>query len=556
MKYSLQNLLLSFLCFVAFFVFFGAVFSPFYFAHALPGTTDALGQLAIFYDHYHHFLNTFYDAGIGFPLYPWDGVSQFTESYHGQTLLFFSFKKLGFDDIISSLLMIQSLFALNALAVCKLVRHYTHDRLAGLLGGLIFSGSCFMYSNLELLNTLGFFPLAFSIYFMEKFLSTKKQVSLMLSLCFLSLTHFFSGYIFLFTIVIWILIFLLKWKKFIRLKPETLAFSAIISAVLTTPFVLKLSFFARPDVVNPLTEIENFQTYFSLDLSSLFQSLPNNLIYSDNISLGIGQAVKIPYSVNIGIGVLFLVFLSIFFRFKRKWFYMLILVLSLLFSFGPEVVIKNKIISLPLKTLNQIDFFQSLFRIPGRSFVITQFAIAILSSITVHHLLQNKYRFLTVFVLGLVVVVENTPLPFQINPIQPNLNSPPIYTSPHLDKNKVIAILPSSLFTQTGYVEGYSEFSREYHYLYWQVNHKISIINGSASYFPQTRLDNNELLKNISSSHHLDSLITNNGVDYIIFHEFFALFPWEKDQLAFLLNHSAIEFVEENDRSWLFKTNR
>lgn len=201
-----------FLSLLLYWLFFSFVFSVFLIENVLPGATDSLGHIVILYDHLTNLHILFSESKWGYTLYQEQGTEAYSESYLFQALVYMSFRLVGVGDVWSSWILIVMLFTFNALAVFKLSEHYTRNFWAALVSGLCFSASAFMLGNIELLNSLGFFPVPISVLVLEKYCESGKRSEFVMRIVILAVAHFVSAYALLFALLLWwTLIF--QWRR-------------------------------------------------------------------------------------------------------------------------------------------------------------------------------------------------------------------------------------------------------------------------------------------------------------------------------------------------------
>jgi hypothetical protein len=231
--------------------------------------------------------------------------------------------------------------------------------------------------------------------------------------------------------------------------------------------------------------------------------------------------------------------------------------LGLVISLGPYLTIGNLKFPILLKLLYQIPIVDKFIRIPGRFFVLTNFAVAIICAHGYSHL-EERFRRKHWLLAGICIIflVENIEFRTYAPDHRSVVSVPTGYAALPIKNNQllILAELPSSLFTDNGYVNDISEFSREYRYQYWQISHKQNTVNGSASYFPLVRMKNNELLKNVTLNSNLDLLIDSNHVDFLIYHKGLELNASELEILGFLRQSPRLTDYHEDDRMVIFKT--
>lgn len=538
---------------LGFLLFFGIAFSIFLFEDVLPGSTDALCHIAFFEDNVKLLSEFLKGERSNYAYYPHKGVGMFSESYWVQTILFMAPRTLGASVVVCSWFLVLTLYSLNAWSVYQLSLHYTKNQLASIFSGLAFSASCFMLSNIELLNTLGFFFIPWSVLLLEKFIENGKDRYFGYSIILLAASHFASGYNFLFGVALWSGLFVLGYRA---VSIRNLFTYSFLSLFILTPFFFRLIRIWSSDVYNPLADIPNVLDRFAMTLTGLFNSAPNNLVYTHQVDNYADLALRIPYTANFGFTLLILVIVSLFIPWRRRLYFSIASLVAIILSFGIQVEIGGYCLKLPLHYF-QDSAIITFFRIPGRIFLIAQFCFAILAGNVLARLTTRLSKPLSKVIpllLILAFTIENVPVPFPVpDSGRPRLNTPDIYGS--IPKsNATLAILPSSLFTDRGYYDGMSEFSREYHYQFWQIEHGHDILNGSSSYFPMTRIRNNHLMMNLDEEINLDHLINENGVEFIVYHGKLAFDSKESQLLETLLQSQRLEIINQIGNDYLFST--
>lgn len=226
-------------------------------------------------------------------------------------------------------------------------------------------------------------------------------------------------------------------------------------------------------------------------------------------------------------------------------------------SFGPYTFINGHKIILPTAFIYNSEFLGTFFRMPGRAFVISNFIIALFCGIGFKAILNRmNLKKAAIILAGLAVLlftIENQAIPPYIYQHKSLVNIPKEYDVIKGEQLATIADFPSSLFTGTGYVNGVSEFTREYRYHYWQAKHHQNTVNGSASYYPNTRMQNNERMMKIMEPNQLDELVKFNQLDYIVFHKELVLFEQEQFQEDFFRNSPLLKLKLDGERLLIFE---
>ncbi len=537
-------------------VFFAIYFIGFPLSNSFIGSSDAILHTAMFYEIFYDLVEFMGLGQYGNAMFPETGIAPYMEFYYGETFLFWLPRIFGASDLWSNYFMLITIFSLNAFSVFLLTKEYVRNCNAALFAGFVFAASGYMLSNQELLNGLAFFCVPFAWYFLLRAFDTRKPAGLYWSVFFLGLSTFFSAYFFLIGVVLIGILMLIHLREMLSFSPKHLAGAFFLACLISAPMIFKVLFGGIGESYNPISDIPDAVDRFSLSLYSLITSLPNNLIYRSEYRHFGDQALKMDFSANPGfIGFAFFL-TGCFVARKWKWFIIAIVVVTLLFSFGNHVTIGGRSIRMPLYYLYQWDALQTFFRIPGRFYSVTIFGIAVLAGAGYAKIESYipKPRLFAAFVI-LLFLIENIELTPGIYNHQSVIDVPECYESlKGNDKIDVIAELPSSLFTPNyGYINDLSEFSREYMYLYWQSKHHEHILNGSASYFPYSRMENNTRLIHLTSEDVLMDLIQSNNLEWIVFHKDLVLNENEKKIMDFLYTSSLLNIEFDDDRTVLFE---
>ena len=463
-------------CMVGWLLFFAAIFAVFPLNGVLPGTTDVLCHITAFHEHLKWLREAVLGQDMGWSFYPEQGIHRYLELYWGQSAIFHVFATgLGLSDVWSAYGLLVVLYALNAWAVFAFVHVWVGRTGPAVLAGTAFAASAFLLGQYELHNSLGFFPVPLSLLLLRRWTRTRSGRHLIGSVFWLFLTPFFSGYAaFLggFTWVSYALTIGAHRGAFHR--PLPVLFSGLLAAVMISPMAARVLFLSGPEVIDPMVHFSWVERDgFALSSIGLISALPGHLFYPTFTQSGLDQVVRIPYHVFPGFLVLVLAITGI-----RPGGRMAVWSV-LIGSFG--LVLAMNIVPLGI----------DLFRIPGRGFLLTQFAVAVLAGIGLNHLMPrigHGWHGLAMIVACAIVAFENVPFGYRPLAHPMPMQAPALFDAIP-EERAVVACLPSSLFTRSGYRDGLSEFNREYMYAYWQLQHGHDVVNGSAGFLSTDRLE-------------------------------------------------------------------
>ncbi len=549
--------------FFVYLLFFLLLFLPFPKSNALIGNTDAIGTLAVYRTNLLELREIVFHETYGNAFYPEKRLGDFVEEYWGETFFYGIISIPGFSDRVNIYLLISLLFALNGFSVFCLTHFYTKSAPASLLSGLSFSTCSYMLCNQEMINALAFFMVPFVLLFIERYFIEQKPKYLFYSVFALGMQFYFSSYSFVFGVLMVSVILLYNFELLLKLIGKHYKYYLVViftGVLITIPGIYSILFGHKGEnVFNPLVELPGISQRYSLELVNFISSWPNNLIYK-KLFLISDKALKNQYFANIGLAFVGFALLGTIKGDKRKLLFVFFTIISVLVSFGTSLEVAGTTIHMPLYWLYKINFIQQFYRIPGRTFVLTVFCLSVLFSFGLVYIQQHLRYYQPVFVsIMIVFILENAPFPFPIESGNATALVPPeeyvnFYTKQH---SKVIAELPSSLFTERfQYVNGVSEYSREYRYMYWQTLHKNFVINGSGSFFPKSRMYNNSLTKDVSSGNNLIKLINYNNLDFITLHKSLVLTQEEETIEPFLKSSNLLDKILETDEVVIFEVKK
>ena len=244
---------------------------------------------------------------------------------------------------------------------------------------------------------------------------------------------------------------------------------------------------------------------------------------------------------------------------KRKAVALILISVGTLFALGPYLIVNSIAYEMPLYPVYKFFNLQNYLRIPPRAFTLVILGIALLISLFFAKFSLKKNALLSL-VFAFMFFFENVPQFFLLHNSKEQLALPEVLKEMSWENplNKTtVAFLPSSILSGKVYNQfGVSEFSREHTYAYWQTIMKVNIINGSSSFFPESRLLNNELLQNLEVDDNLNQLIMKNSIDFIVLikNPIFYLTEEEENQKKYLLETLKPLIVSESKEAVVFKT--
>lgn len=537
---------------VIYIIFFCLYFSPFPLNHSFAGNTDVIVHTVLFKEYILKIKEFLGFGTYGYSFFPIEGTSLFLENMFGHAAIFILCKMLFLPDYLATYILIITLCVLNGMAVNKVILNLTKNYRAAFVFGLAFSASCYMLSNMEFLNGISFFPIIFSFYFLNKFSENSNINDFYKSIAFLSIQLFFSGYYFLVGGIFLFGYFLLinfKHKTKINAKHILLGLG-----ILTLCCIPTLSRLVNSELIyayNPAKSDIFALDKFTIKPISFLTSFPQNLIYGHFQS-----HYTDAFRANNGIIILLLLVFGMFNSITNKFFLIISGIAAFLISLGSfNIPILNTTIPSPFNLLFEWNILGNYFRLPYRFYTITFFVIILIASFG-YIKLESKFKnkSLLAVIVMFIFLIENIEYKVYTTNQQLIMKVPdPYFSLPSKDeKNYTIADFPSSLFTDSDKKLSNNEYRREYIYMYWQTYHHQNIINGSASYFPKSRMQNNEWMKNITKDDNLHKLISINKLDYIIFHKNLIYHPSEWKILTFFENSGQLQETYRDESMVIF----
>ena len=423
-------------------------------------------------------------------------------------------------------------FLTSGLGMYFLARYLTKNNFGGIVAGIIYAFSPFMFGHLGHLQilTAGGIPLAF--LFLHKFFKSEQYKHLLLFTLFFLLQALANGYYGLYLTLfagIYIMLYIILRKKFGDWRFWTkIATSVIIIIIVVGPVfhqyrsVRKEMGFAR--------DID-----FYANLTSYLAASPLNRVYGNLTA----RFVKAEAQLFPGILAVFLALIG-FIHGQRKnrgktpfiqtpiHFYTITLLLSFLFSLGP----KGPYIFL----YKFLPGFKGI-RVASRFHILVMLSLAILAAFGIKAILSLSSRMkrripliiVSPFVLLILVEYLSIPIPWKTIPARKDI--PVVYKWLSTKKGDFAIVelpLPKP---------GVYTYKKECPRIYYSTYHWKKLVNGYAGYFPplyyelKRRWVNESLKQNV---HDLQTL----GVKYIILH---SPFYEEKELINIISGLSRLE---------------
>lgn len=541
------------LVFSGYLVFFLLLFAQFPLSDSLFGKTDSWYHLAIS-NEYGNFIWAYLSGTeVGNAYYPAECLLMYGEPAPGGALLYLLMQGLVHNPIWAFFLFYSLLFSLNSFGLFLLSKRLRISSLVAVIIGLLFSCSNYTFGHLDHQNTLSWFPAFLALERLLFYLESNKRRHLFQSALWAASTIYFSGYVFLFMGLIMLLICIFNLRRLIGSNLSALISAAGLGLLIILPYVLAFVTTSRFETAyNPGAEF-NGAFHSSLFLIDLLRSLEGNLIYPlmSDIEFPLLRVIR---SANTGLtlAVLCLVGAVV----SRDRFLILLWLMGMIVSLGPEAEIFGRVVPLPMNPLYSYLGFESLLRTPVRAYFICLIAMLLLAGRALDLLQKRKESFKWLIPLFcFAFFIENIPMPFAKydSGRYVELQQESLSYLKSKESTGIMVYLPSSLFTDEQELEGrMNEFGREQLYAYWQTQHGMNSLNGSAGFFPEGRVRSGELLTNLSSSN-IGKLIDEFAVSSFVFHPNLIYRDTEQLQLAMLRDHPRLRLAFEGTEVLIFE---
>lgn len=413
------------------------------------------------------------------------------------------------------------------------IHYFVKNTWASFIGAFIFAFNPTTFIRFpQHLDVLGkfFLPLVF-LYAYQFFEKPNFKRGFLFSLFFslnaLTVTYYQIFSLIMLPIVaipfLWSNLFKKRWVYLLDLAKYGAIFLVFLPILVYFNFPY-LEFSQKEGVVRSIDE----SAYFSARLNDYFAATPNNLIYGGWVKMM--DNFRSPKDPNTGIFnyeehtlfvgflpvILFLIGFRIFFRQKiNKVYFLLLLVLPFIFTFGPYIGGKESFLKLPFYFIYEwVPFFRGI-RSPTRFEFVLLIPFALICAFGVKKLLEGKSKRMLIFIPALIVILltlENITIK-SFDEESKILSTIDQIGKDNLDflQDKVTLHLP--IFTLEN-----DQFGKNSAYLNWLTQTGERIINGNTSYLPPDQLMFLDQLKD-SFNEKLISKLIALGADYLIIHK-------------------------------------
>lgn len=477
---------------------------------SLPGNWDSWLYLYLF-NYYQDFVSSFFaGADIYQPFFPETSPPfLFGEPSFFNALIFLPVLWITGDAIWAYYIFTCIILSLNGLGVYLISNKLFNKRQSGLLAGCLFICSNYVLSSIDQQNVLSVYPSLFSFYFILLFTESRKDKHLLYAAIWAGIQVYCSGYHFLYYGIFLSIWFVFYGRTYVnRESLRGFVLACLTGIILLIPFVyMYLLGSIRHEAVNPVNE--RILSEISFSIKDIIKFHPYNALYGNK-----NEQNLLFFLHSTGIGIVWAVlFIYGLIKSKHSWFVLTTTALFFMLSMGPQWNFMGMILQSPLYFLLDITGLDIFMRTPVRAVMV----VLIISSMLISKTLVNSWeykRLLAVFLIG-VIALENIPLRLQQYSSKQYLSPPKnlLDSTAQMSDNEVLWLHPSKLY-EPGEVTnaGLGQVNREYIYMYWQTQHKRSMVNGMNGYVPKS---------NAALRLHPDKYpktMTVNGKEYLFRH--------------------------------------
>lgn len=355
------------------------------------------------------------------------------------------------------------------------------------LAGLIFAFCTYKMGELRHIQLLMALFMPLTLMYVARFMRTPTFHNAFLTALFFALNALSSLYyaVFLaFAVALYVGLDLL-WQRFKLTRAHFIygAVAVLIAAFLVLPFLL------------PFFRLESENDFSAGRDAHLFSARPASYLAAPASQWLYGNLTRAFYVASKGqplfpgIAVLVLStigLIALIIRKQRAWVFVLLLALmGFLLSFGPDLLLGRETelvlpFSMPYGYLARILTPLKSLNAPARFVVLTMIALALLSAYALNLLMRRKPRWGTLIALvcGALVLLEYSPVPLRMVPVEAGATISPVYTFlAQQPRGQAVVELPMGEPT-------FADQDRYVVYTYNSLYHRQPLVNGYSTFIP------------------------------------------------------------------------
>ncbi len=540
-----------------FLLFFLLLFLQFPLSGSLPGDLDTWFYLSWFNDALQRLMHFITGTPDYYYLYPDIRAYLQSEPSFGSITIYGILKLFVSSDLWAYYLFMVLVFTSNACATFWLARKLEMTALAAILAAFIMSACNFGFALMDNQNAVTFAPMIMGFAHIIQFLNTSRHKHLYLLGVWGGLQIFFSTYIFIYTVTIAAIWFLIYWKHWLnKAHLFAVAKGALLNVVLISPYIYWYILGDNIHEPQNLTLKLKSLEYLSLEPRHFIQPLKNNLFYGrlgedkDYFGFTFNAA-------SIGLIAYVLAILGLLYKPKYRWALVATWLVGFFVAIGPYIYWGESKIPMPLYFVTLLAQKLILVNHTARFYSISVLIVGLLAGYGFMQLTQ-KVKLKPVLLLGIVLVLflgENIPMPFEKFDSAVNMKPETDYTKwMQTITGDVVINLPSGPALDNS--KEYTAFcKREYIYCYWQLPFDVYVANGFGR--PP---DNVKRFKHwaarIDQGNNIDSLLSYVEIDWIAYHPQMFMDGIEDDIKPFLDTTHQLEPVSATDELVVYKVKR
>lgn len=486
----------------------------------------------------------YFDANI---FYPHKRSLAYSEHLFTQSLIALPLLLITQNPVFAYNFCLLFSFLTSGVGMFFLARYLTRSSYAGMVSGIIFAFSPFMFAHLGHMQiiTAGGIPLAF--LFLHKFFASERYKYLLLFTLFFLLQVLANGYYAMYLSLfagLYILFDMVTKKRYSdwRFWIKIAIFLFIVLAV-AGPFFSQYAL-----VRSEMGFVRKITSYASV--KSFLAASPLNLIYGDlTMKFSKTEGQLFP-----GILAFILAVFGVLYTArkgqrrkppveKHVWIYLILLFLSVLFTFGPN----GPYIFL----YKYVPGFDGL-RVASRFHIMVMFSLAVLAAfgtkaVLASLCLKKRHSCLVVIFLSCLLLVEYVSIPIPVERVRVKEDIPEVYKwlATQKDDFALIELPLPKLEERIAKIE----CPRMHHSTY----HWRKLVNGYSGFFPPVYYELRRRWQNLSLKHNIHDL-KRLGVRLVVVHSD----QLEEEELkAFLsgmrLLEKDVRFVSQLERAYVYE---
>lgn len=415
-------------------------------------------------------------------------------------------------------------FFLSALFSYYLIYFYTKNKIASFIGAVIFGFSPYHIGQISHIQIASYQYIPLTILFFEKLLKDKKLSSaIIFGLAFL-LNAFVSIYLLCFILIPLIIIFILRLvDKTVFPVRQTLIKLTISCLIILPPlFAMYLPYLDISKDFNIIRDKDEVVLH-SADIEDYIIS-PSNHIYWGRVSQQIFESRPAwfwsEHQLFFGFITITLAFTTIATIFKKnknfiknnstKIIYAIIVISSIIFSFGPVVKIGGLTITLPFNFLYEYVFFFQATRVPTRISILTLMGLSVLVALLIDNIYKNfhKYKLARagLVIIATLIFIEQLSIPINVHTPRDINYAFYNWTKENIPTQEVFVHYP---------------FYRDIEYLRSSSIDRRRMFNGYSGFFPEStrRIMDSSMFKEFFYNPKLNlEILSSLGINYFVLH--------------------------------------